>query len=148
MTETTQPPHVFQTFARLENLAAIRRYVHESVMALGGAPAAADDMMQAVDECVTNIIVHGYQGQPGPIDLEWHYQDNRLTVYLRDRAPLFDPTSLPSPNLSLPLEERHPGGLGVYLARQMVDRMEYRVRPQGGNELILIKQLNSDTAHS
>ncbi len=148
MAETTQPRRVFQTSAELDNLAAIRQFVYESVMVLGGTPDAAYDLMQAVDECATNIIVHGYQGQPGPIEVEWDYQDSHVTIYLRDRAPLFDPTTVASPNLTLPLEERRPGGLGVYIARRLVDRLEYQTRPQGGNELILIKQLDSDLAHS
>jgi serine/threonine-protein kinase RsbW len=60
---------------------------------------------------------------------------------LRDHAPLFDPTSAPMPDLTRPLEEREPGGLGLYLTRQMVDDWQYRVLPDDGNELTLIKQI-------
>lgn len=148
MSDIPQRPRGLHTSAELENLATIRYFIEEHVLALGGDRSVADDLMQAVDECATNIIVHGYRHQPGPIDLEIEHQDDTWSVHLRDQAPPFDPTSVPPPDLALPLEERPLGGLGIYLVRHMVDRLEYRAPPQGGNELILIKQVKSDAAHS
>jgi anti-sigma regulatory factor (Ser/Thr protein kinase) len=57
-------------------------------------------------------------------------------------APPFDPTRVPDPDLTLPLEERPLGGLGIYLIRQSVDKMVYRAVPEGGNELTLVKRLH------
>lgn len=61
-------------------------------------------------------------------------------VCCRDQAPLFDPTNAPEPDMSLPLDLRPLGGLGVFLIRQYMDEMSYRVTPQGGNELTLVKR--------
>ncbi|MCI0521701.1 MAG: ATP-binding protein, partial [Chloroflexi bacterium] len=58
---------------------------------------------------------------------------------LRDRAPAFDPRSVPAADTSLPLAARPPGGLGVHFMRQSVDDIRRRARPGGGNELTLIK---------
>jgi anti-sigma regulatory factor (Ser/Thr protein kinase) len=63
-----------------------------------------------------------------------------LAVTLRDRAPAFDPTLVPEPDVSLPLEQRPVGGLGIYLSRRLVDDMRYRARPGGGNETTLVKR--------
>jgi serine/threonine-protein kinase RsbW len=68
-------------------------------------------------------------------------QGEALLVRLRDGAPLFDPTLLPMPDVTLPLEVRPLGGLGIFLMRQSVDDMTYRVTPEGGNELTLIKRM-------
>jgi len=65
---------------------------------------------------------------------------DRLVVRLRDEAPLFDPTRYPLPDVTLPLEERL-WRSGVFLIRQAVDEMAYRVTAEGGNELTLIKKL-------
>jgi serine/threonine-protein kinase RsbW len=129
--------------AELHNLAAIRCFVEDNAIAFNADQTAADELVCAVDECATNIIVHGYRGQPGTIEIEMKRDDAALIVYLRDHAPLFDPTGRPSPDLSQPLEGRPPGGFGIYLTRQSVDNMLYRVMAKGGNELILIKQLRS-----
>jgi len=126
--------------AELENLAVIRRFAEETAQSLQANQTAIDDMLQAVDEAVTNIIVHGYAGRPGTIEVRVKRAGDSLIVRLRDQAPRFDPTTVPPPDLTLPLEKRRPGGLGVHLVRQFVDQVHYRAAPQGGNELTLVKQ--------
>jgi anti-sigma regulatory factor (Ser/Thr protein kinase) len=63
-----------------------------------------------------------------------------LIVILRDRAPTFDPTTVPPPDLTLPLEQRPIGGVGLHLVRHMVDELRHRPRPGGGNEITFVKK--------
>ncbi len=63
-----------------------------------------------------------------------------VMIRLRDLAPVFDPTRVPPPDLSVPLFDRQPGGLGIHLMRQSVDELRHRPRPGGGNELIMVKR--------
>jgi anti-sigma regulatory factor (Ser/Thr protein kinase) len=125
--------------ADLKNLAAIREFVQASAAKMKADPAAVMDMLQAVDESATNIIVHGYRGRQGIIEVEVGRDGSALIVRLRDQATLFDPTRVPTPDLGLPLDQRPFGGMGVYLTRRLTDRVTYRVTPQGGNELSLTK---------
>ena len=136
----SEPNMILRVAAELHNLETMRRFVEESALALYVDHDAAFDLAQAVDECVTNIIEHGYRGQSGSIEIEIELDGGMLMIALRDHAPGFDPTRVPPPDLTLPLEKREPGGLGVYLARLMVDEMRYRALPDGGNELTLIKR--------
>lgn len=126
--------------AELKNLDAIRGFVAESASALQASAKATDDLILAVDEATTNIIRHGYRRQPGEIEIEMRRVDDSLMIYLRDQAPPFDPTRLPNPNVTFPLDQRPVGGLGVYLIRQLVDTMLYRRTSEGQNELKLIKR--------
>ena len=98
-----------------------------------------DDLVQAVDEAATNIIVHGYRGQPGTIELTAELVGDDIVVTLEDRAPTFDPLGVPPPDLSVPPLQRRPGGMGVYLMRLAMDRIEHRDRPGGGNILTLTR---------
>ena len=123
--------------AELQNLGVIRRFVQETAIALGCDRKAVADMLQAVEEVAANIVVHGYRGQPGDIEVEVGLEKSVLVIRLRDRAILFDPTSVPPPDLTRPLEERRLGGLGVHLARHFTDSMTYRVTDDGRNELTL-----------
>ena len=132
---------ILHTTADLNNLALIRRFVEECTLSLSADQHTAYALVQAVDECATNIIEHGYGHQPGSIDIEIERVNETLTLVLRDYAPPFDPTGVPPPDLTRPLEEREPGGLGLYLTRQMVDHWQYRALPDGGNELTLFKQI-------
>ena len=131
---------ILRVAAELNNLETMRHFVEESARALHVDQDTAFDLAQAVDECATNIVEHGYQGQPGSIEIEIDRAGENLAIVLRDHAPPFDPTGVPPPDLTLPLEEREPGGLGVYLARHMVDEMRHRALPDGGNELTMLKR--------
>lgn len=126
--------------AEKENLAEIRRFVREAATTLDVEPAVINDVVLAVDEAVANIIVHGYKGQAGIIEIEISRQAETLAIHLRDDTAPFDPTQVPPPDLNVPLEERAPGGLGIYLIRQIMDEVVYRPLPQGGNELLLRKR--------
>ena len=126
--------------AKLQNLAEIRRFVEEAAVALGIDQAVIPDAVLAMNEAATNVILHGYQGRGGCLDIEVGREGDDLVLRLRDQAPPFDPTTIPSPDLTRLEEEPLPGGLGVYLIRRAVDRMLHPLTPQGGNELILIKK--------
>jgi serine/threonine-protein kinase RsbW len=130
----------FQIPADLKELAAIRRFIQETATALGAGPAAVPDVVLVANEAVTNIIVHGYQDQPGMIEIELTREADALVVRLRDQAPIFDPLTVPPPDLTLPLDKRAFGKMGVYIIRQLMDEVTHRVTPQGGNELILVKK--------
>ncbi len=126
--------------AELKNLVEIRRTVQETATALGVDSAMIPDVLLAVDEAASNIIIHGYQGQGGAIEIEMEREGDALVIRLRDEAPPFDPAAIPPPDLTLPLEQRPIGGLGIYLMRQVMDEVTHRITPQGGNELTLLKR--------
>jgi serine/threonine-protein kinase RsbW len=125
--------------AQLENLSAIRDFVEDAATRLHAAPAAIPNIVLAVDEMVTNIIEHGYRGQPGSIEIDVSTREDALIIQLRDQAPPFDPTIVPPPNLSIPFDERTPGGLGIYLTRKVMDDVQHRATAVHGNDLTLIK---------
>jgi serine/threonine-protein kinase RsbW len=126
--------------AELDNLAEIRHFVQKTATTFGVDPDIISNVLLAVDEAVTNVLVHGYQGQTGMIEIELRRRGDSLVVCLRDQAIPFDPTTVPPPDLTLPLEQRPFGGMGIYLMRQLTDEMTHRITRQGGNELTLVKK--------
>jgi len=130
--------------AARRQLAAIRLFIEQQAQKTPASPPEIQDLIQAVDEAATNIIVHGYQDGPGQIEIQFHHHPGRITVLLRDRAPLFDPTTVPEPDLTLPLFERPAGGLGVFMIRRCVDEFAHQPRPEGGNELRMVKYLKDN----
>ena len=131
--------HSLRIEAQLNNLSTIRDFVEATALRLNAAPDVVLGVVLAVDEMVTNIIVHGYHGQPGMIEIDLAASGDALRVQLRDHAPPFDPTAVPPPDLSLPFDEQPIGGLGIYLARKIMDVMTHHVIDHNGNELTLIK---------
>lgn len=126
--------------ADVGQLAAIRAFVEQHSRALGIDPFEIYDLILAVNEVATNIVVHGYRGQAGTIEIEMQQRGEALEIRLRDHAPLFDPTRVPPPDLTLPLHQRPFGGMGVHVTRELMDELDYHVTPDGGNELTLVKR--------
>lgn len=113
---------------KLESLALFRHYVKNAAQAIALDKRKTYRLSLAVDEVVTNIIVHGYEesGLEGDITLSVRVDDAALTVTIEDSAVPFDPRQHASPkDLNLPLEERERGGLGVYIALNGVDQFSY-----------------------
>ena len=127
--------------ADLERLADVRQFVRTAAHEAKAPTNCLDDLVQAVDEAATNVIVHGYRGEAGWLEVAVAAQDGELVITLEDGAAAFDPTSVPEPDLSVPPMERRPGGMGVHLVRACTDRLTYRPRPGGGNILTMVRSL-------
>jgi serine/threonine-protein kinase RsbW len=142
MSPTSQMSRVLTIKADPARLADVRQFVREQAAELGADGEATDDMVTAVDELVTNSIIHGYRGGEGAVEVEIGASGTSMIVRLRDQAPPFDPTKLAAPDTTLPLEQRPKGGLGIYLSRAATDGLTYR-RSEDGNETTLIRNLTS-----
>jgi anti-sigma regulatory factor (Ser/Thr protein kinase) len=82
----------------------------------------------AIDEVVSNIIQHGYQGCEDcpPIRIWAEIQERAVTMTIEDGGEPFDITrEMPVVDVSLPLEQRNPGGLGVFLVVRYIDDIRY-----------------------
>ena len=89
----------------------------------------------ALEEAVSNAIFYAYPGESGkPIELSIYKKTERLEIFLQDGGMPFDPTARPDPDLKVPIEEHKIGGLGIFLIRQLMDRIEYK-REDGKNVL-------------
>jgi anti-sigma regulatory factor (Ser/Thr protein kinase) len=135
-------PAVLSVPAELDRLAVVRAFVRDRLARLEADAEVVADVVQAVDECVTNVIVHGYQSRPGTVEVELEAQDGRIVIRVRDTADAFDPTGVPAPDPNRTIEERMHGGMGVPLMRASVDELHHRLLPDGRNELTMIKRID------
>ena len=100
------------------------------------------DIKLATDEAVTNIIRHGYRDNAGKVHIDVEQVGDALAIILTDYGRLFDPTQKESPDLTVPLNKRKKGGMGVFLMKKNMDILNYQVTEEGANKLTMIKLLN------
>ena len=99
------------------------------------------DIELAVDEAVTNSILHGYGGtETGTITLIIQVHADRVDVEIEDQGVPFDPTAFKPVVHDGDIAERVPGGLGIVLIRNVMDTITYR-REKESNVLHLEKRI-------
>jgi serine/threonine-protein kinase RsbW len=125
------------------DLATLRNFVRQAAGSCGLTGEDLEELVVAVNEAMSNIVRHGFHGQPADIKVVVVRGQDAVEVILRDRGPAFDPQSVPAPDRSLPLAERPFGGMGVQLMRELCDELRYQRDAAGRNELRLLKRLNN-----
>ena len=120
-------------------LAGIRRRV-EKICELHNVPALTTRrMVLAIDEALTNIIVHGEVGpHHDRVSLSVEIEEDHIVAELEDRGIPFDPSldrGGPDPK-SFPRR-----GFGLYLIHLIADDLEYQRTEDGRNVLRMFKTL-------
>jgi anti-sigma regulatory factor (Ser/Thr protein kinase) len=94
----------------------------------------------ALDELVTNIVLHGYDDPAGQeFEVRITARGGGITAEVEDGGRAFNPVEAPTPDLTAPLEERALGGLGIHLVKNLTDSVEYR-RVEDKNVLTIRKR--------
>lgn len=125
---------------RFDSLEKIAQFVKESAVAAGLNEKAVYGVELAVDEACSNIIEHAYGGEDrGKITCSCKQTKDGLRIVLSDKGKPFDPDGVPKPDLESPVQDREPGGLGLFYIQAMMDEVKYRFSPSG-NVLIMLKR--------
>lgn len=127
--------------ATFEEVVRATTAVRELCEARGVPREPTDDLILGLDEMLANIVTYGYPGNAaGAIAVRVAITEDALRLDISDRAPAFNPLEAAAPDLDAPLDTRPVGGLGVHLARSVMDTMEY-AREDGENRLRLVRRL-------
>lgn len=94
-----------------------------------------------LEEAVSNVIRYAYPTDvKNDISLTARLTDNNLIFTLTDSGEEFDPTQVPDADVTLSAEDRNIGGLGIFLIRNIMNRVEYQ-RIEGRNIFTLTKEI-------
>ena len=101
----------------------------------------------SLEEIVSNVINHAYpDGQQGLIDVGCGLGSNReFCIQVVDSGKKFNPLNMEEPDVTLDIDEREIGGLGIFFARNFVDDINYR-RVKNRNVLTLSYSLDGKGA--
>ena len=94
----------------------------------------------ALEEVAMNIINYAYpEGTPAASQVALKSEADKLTITITDQGKPFNPLEdAPAPDLEASLEDRQVGGLGIHLARSLMDEAHY-ARQDGANRLTMVK---------
>ena len=129
----------------VEQVPQLAAFVDEVCEELEFDMSTVMSMNLAIEEAVVNVMSYAYPaGTVGDIKIEAKADDIRLKFIISDWGKPFDPTTQEDIDTTLSAEERHIGGLGIHLVRQIMDSINYE-RIEGMNVLTLRKKLTKDS---
>ena len=96
-----------------------------------------------IEEMVSNVIFYAYdpQQQEAAIELRFTWEAGMVSILLRDWGKPFDPTAKEDPDITLSVDDRPIGGLGIFMVKQLMDEVRYE-RVGSSNLLTLQKRIN------
>ncbi len=96
----------------------------------------------AVEEFFTNIVKYGH-GTGNEVLLEAVRSGSTVTVRLEEQTPVpFDVTRPTQTQFDKPFTDRKPGGLGIFIAKEMLDGLTYDY-VDGTSRITLTKHLET-----
>lgn len=128
--------------SRTERLIAVREFVSDAARAFGFNDEEVSKIALAVDEACTNVIKHAYKFDPSKtIQVIVNTGDGTFQIAIRDTGVQFNPMAVHPPDMKEYLSHYRRGGLGVYLMKSLMDKVEYDIAPGKMNEVRLTKYL-------
>lgn len=94
------------------------------------------------DELLSNIVKYGFMDKNEHfIEISVELESNKLLISFSDDGIPFNPFQTVPPDLSLPVEEREIGGLGIHLVRELMNEYGYK-RNVNRNVVTMCKYLS------
>lgn len=128
--------------SRTERLIDVREFVSAAAREFGFDDEDVGKIALAVDEACTNVIKHAYRFDPErEITITVAGERGEFRVSILDNGRQFNPADIEQPDMKEYLSHYRRGGLGVYLMKSLMDKVEYDIVPGRKNEVRLFKYL-------
>ncbi len=127
-----------------DSLPKIRDLVVDAAERCRFEPEDVAKIEMAVGEACTNIIEHAYRTQPHRLEIEVEVQpmSDRLEIIIIDYSTInFPIDEIQGLGIDEYIETERRRGLGLFIIRSFVDKLEHRFICGQGNELRLVKYL-------
>lgn len=125
----------------LNEIATLANFIEELGEELSLPMEAIMNINLALEEAVANIIMYAYPSQEEHIILlKVTSTPKQLVFLLTDKGASFDPTQVEDTDITLSLEERPIGGLGIFLIRSIMNEISYH-RLDNENRLTMKKDI-------
>lgn len=97
----------------------------------------------SIEEAVENVVRYAYEDGHGWIEVGTDLDKDglMLTIILKDAGVPFNPLAKDDPDITLGVDDREIGGLGIFLCKNLMDDINYNYS-EGCNVLTMKKKLN------
>ena len=128
--------------AKIESVRVVTEMVDAELEAAGCLPGKQMQIDVAIDELVANIAHYAYPGKEGKatVRVERDTTGDVIRLTFIDSGIPYNPLLAAEPDVTLSAEERKIGGMGIFIVKKTMDRMDYRFE-NGQNILQIYKKI-------
>jgi serine/threonine-protein kinase RsbW len=129
--------------ARAESLGLVTEFVRKGAREANLPESQMRELELVIEEVLMNVSRYSYpESAPGMVTITYSVPaPGKLAVEVCDQGIEFNPLTATSPDLTLDLEQRPVGGLGILLLKSFAKSLTYR-REHGWNRLTLAISTN------
>lgn len=125
----------------ISEISKLNGFVEDIGNELSLSPDIIFNLNLVLEEAVVNVINYAYPKEEHEfIYLSARMHEGSIVLVLTDTGKEFDPTLAPEVDITLSVDERPIGGLGIFLIRQIMNEVRYE-RIDGKNILTLEKKI-------
>jgi anti-sigma regulatory factor (Ser/Thr protein kinase) len=128
--------------AVLDNLEQMLDFVTGVAGKAGATKQLQNTLRLVCEEALVNVINYAYPGSEGELTITAEIKPTPPAIVLEiiDGGIAFNPLDRPTPDISLPAEQRPIGGLGIFIIKKNMDCVDYK-HDNGRNVLTMEKRL-------
>ena len=112
--------------AKIENMELLVQFISGIARNLGFSGKRIKEIELATEEALVNIINYAYPDHSGDIKVTCTQDPSKaFVIKIEDTGIAFDISSIKDPDISVGISDREVGGLGVFLIRKLMDKVQY-----------------------
>lgn len=125
--------------AKKENLNKVQQFVLDFMTKQGFEEEDKMKVDVVIEEIFVNICSYAYEGQVGQCIIQQIVDNNNINITFIDSGVPYNPLDKKDPDISLDVEDRPIGGLGIFMTKKMMDNVSYEYK-NNQNMLTITKQ--------
>ena len=117
-------------------------FVEQTLEGYGCSMKIQTSVCIAIEEVFVNVAHYAYGDEDGDVDFSISFDENsrEVTFRMADKGIPFDPLKKPDPDITLSVDEREVGGLGIFMTKKIMDSISYAYE-NGENILTMVKKI-------
>jgi serine/threonine-protein kinase RsbW len=125
---TGKPPNVCLTLSNQpDNMLLVRETLTGMAETVGVDGVDLNDIRTAVTEACNNVVLHAYEGEEGPLQVELYVNTGAVEVVVRDRGTGIKP--------HIRSDDEEALGIGLSIIQALAPRVEFKDVDGGGTEV-------------
>ena len=127
--------------AKIEHLEEMLDYILMGLESLELTAKQKHQIRLVCEEALVNVIHYAYLAEGGLVTISYKIfiESQEVEIILEDEGVAFNPLESEDPDLEIDIHERKIGGLGIYMIKNIMDKVCYE-RVEGKNRLYLKKK--------